>query len=163
MPEDSDCESDPLIETIINCDDWQKLDFEPIAKAQEIIKSVLKEFEDANGAIDVLLTDDGEIRELNKKWRNIDKPTNVLSFEHIGANDILGDIAISLSYCQKEAENQNKNLKNHFTHLLVHGTLHLLGYDHINEVEAQEMENLERDILAKMGISDPYILGDING
>lgn len=159
MPEGDDLDCDPLIEFIINCEDWHNLDFSPEEIGIDIINKILGEFENSNGSIDVLLTDDEEIRSLNKQWRNIDKPTNVLSFEHNQTNGILGDIAISLNYCINEAQIQGKNLKNHYIHLLVHGVLHLLGYDHIDEEEAQEMENIEKEILANMGIEDPYLIG----
>ena len=127
---------------------------------RNIIQTTLSEFEDASGAIDVLLCGSDRIQELNKQWRGKNTPTNVLSFEHLGGQ-MLGDIAIDIYTCEKEAIEQNKSLKNHITHLIIHGTLHLLGYDHINDEEAQEMESLEIEILEKMGINNPYEIADI--
>lgn len=161
MPEGESSDNiEPLIDIVINFDAWEKLDFNAEEIAKIAIKATLNEFDGEKGVIALLLTDDDEIQELNKLWRGHDKPTNVLSFEHVEGFGILGDIAISLSYCQREAFEQNKSLKNHFTHLLVHGVLHLLGYDHELADEANEMEDLEREILEKLGICDPYLIGN---
>ncbi len=112
-----------------------------------------------SGQFDLLLTNDEEIRVLNRDWRDKDKPTDVLSFP---SDDIafdagfLGDIAISHGVLARDAEEMGKTLKAHFSHLLVHGYLHLLGYDHHTDDEAAEMEGLERKILADLGLPDPY-------
>lgn len=119
--------------------------------------------------IGVRLSDDGAVRVLNRDYRNKDKPTNVLSFAALeSAEDadafmmapdmplMLGDIVIARETCAREAIEQNKSLKNHLVHLAVHGTLHLVGYDHMVDDEAEEMEELERQILAGLGIDDPY-------
>lgn len=106
----------------------------------------------------VLLTDDAEMKALNKEFRQKNAPTNVLSFP---APDMmhphLGDMALGFETCVREAKAQNKSLKDHVAHLSVHGVLHLLGYDHMNDAEAEEMEDLERQILKGLGITDPYI------
>lgn len=117
----------------------------------------------------VRLSDDASVRVLNRDYRNKDKPTNVLSFAALESVDdadafmmapdmplMLGDIVIARETCAREAVEQNKSLKNHLVHLAVHGTLHLVGYDHMVDDEAEEMESLERQILAGLGIEDPY-------
>jgi probable rRNA maturation factor len=105
----------------------------------------------------VLLTDDAEMKALNAQFRQKNAPTNVLSFPAPSLmKGHLGDIAMGLETCVSEALAQNKSLKDHVTHLSVHATLHLLGYDHIDDDEAVEMENLEREILEGMAIADPY-------
>jgi len=108
----------------------------------------------------VLLTDDAAVRRLNATWRGLDKPTNVLSFP-APANDpsgSLGDIAIAFETTAREAEAENKPFADHLSHLAVHGFLHLIGYDHDEDAEAQEMEALERRILEGLGVPDPYAL-----
>lgn len=105
--------------------------------------------------INVLLTGDKEIQEFNKNYRGKNKPTNVLSFE-TGDEFLLGDIVMSLATLKKEAKAQNISIEAHYAHLLCHGVLHLLGFDHIDEEEAREMEFFEIKILESMGISNPY-------
>jgi len=111
----------------------------------------------------VLFTDDAAIAEINAEWRGKDKPTNVLSFpapEDLPMPDgeprPLGDVVLARGVIRREAEEQGKSLQAHTVHLIVHGTLHLLGYDHENDEDAEEMEALETDILKGLGISDPY-------
>ena len=113
--------------------------------------------------ISVLLTDDKTVHTLNKAYRKIDKPTNVLSFAALDADDepvedpfLAGDIIIAFETTKREAEEGNKTFADHLYHLTVHGTLHLLGYDHIDEKDAEVMEALETKILAAAGIGDPY-------
>ena len=113
-------------------------------------------------AIAVALGDDGLLQALNRRYRGKDKPTNVLSFA-AGAPDRLGDIALSLPILRAEAREQGKTLKAHFQHLVVHGTLHLLGFDHEKPRLAARMEALERQILAGLGIADPYEIGAGSG
>jgi len=116
-----------------------------------------------SGEIFVLFTSDEEIRLMNHQWRDKDRPTNVLSFP--AATDMpcphgevppLGDVVLAYGTVAREATQQGKTLAHHTTHLIVHGVLHLLGYDHENDHEAEEMENEERLILARLGIADPY-------
>jgi probable rRNA maturation factor len=110
--------------------------------------------------LSIVLTDDAEQQELNREWRGIDKPTNVLSFPQIEpfgpVSGILGDIVLARETLEREAEELQKPFHHHFTHLVVHGFLHILGYDHIEERDALEMESLETRILATLGIPDPY-------
>lgn len=158
MPNE-DRQNNTPIEFIIEYDGWRDIGFNPIEFGNLIYNKIIQEFEDANGEICVLLADDEKLHELNKTWRFIDKPTNVLSFPHDGGGQILGDIAISLQTLQKEAIEQNKSLQDHFAHLLIHGILHLLGFDHINEDEAIEMETIEIELLESLNISNPYEMG----
>ena len=108
-----------------------------------------------NSEVSIILTNDKEIKKINHKYRNINKPTNVLSFE-LGDDVLLGDIYISLDTVAREAKQEKISLKNHTSHMVVHGVLHLLGYDHINNDDAIVMENKETKILSKMGIKNPY-------
>jgi probable rRNA maturation factor len=114
----------------------------------------------ATGAVTVLLSDDETVRELNARFRGKDRPTNVLSFPAaaIPGADIqpLGDIVLGFGVCADEARAQGKSLSDHLAHLTVHGVLHLLGRDHEDDVEAEAMEAEEREILAGLGVADPY-------
>ncbi|MGL5815835.1 MAG: rRNA maturation RNase YbeY [Aeromonas sp.] len=111
--------------------------------------------------VTVRLVDEAESRELNHSYRGKDKPTNVLSFPFEAPPGmelpLLGDLVICRQVVEAEAIEQNKPLMAHWAHMVVHGSLHLLGYDHIEDEEAEEMEQLERDILQEMGIPDPYL------
>lgn len=111
----------------------------------------------AAGEVSLLLTNDEEIQTLNRDWRGKDKPTDVLSFpaDPVDA-PFLGDIAISLGVCQKDAASREIALDQHLAHLLIHGFLHLLGHDHKDDTEAAEMESLEIAALASLGWPDPY-------
>jgi probable rRNA maturation factor len=114
----------------------------------------------------VLLCDDATMAELNARWRGLNHATNVLSFpatpavRAAAARVPLGDIAIAYETVACEAAEQGKAVADHVAHLVVHGFLHLLGYDHHRNDEAERMERLERDILARIGIADPYASGD---
>jgi probable rRNA maturation factor len=114
--------------------------------------------------LSVLLTDDAEIRALNAQWRQQDKPTNVLSFPAPSSGNmqprLLGDIVIAYETTAREAETEHKPFEHHLSHLTVHGFLHLLGYDHELDDEAETMERLEREILARLDIADPYATRD---
>jgi probable rRNA maturation factor len=120
----------------------------------------------ASGVMDdrsctLMLTTDESVQRLNLTFRQKDKPTNILSFP-AGDQDptYLGDMAMAFETCQREALSEGKAFRNHATHLLVHGLLHLLGYDHENDADAEEMEALEVKLLAKMGIENPYEMGE---
>jgi len=131
-----------------------------IAAAAEAVDADVRDAELA-----VMLTDDLGIRTLNSSWRGIDKPTNVLSFPALqprterqpgDAPRMLGDIAIAYETMRKEADDEQKPFDHHLSHLAVHGFLHLIGYDHEKEDEAEAMEALEQEILAQLGIPNPY-------
>jgi probable rRNA maturation factor len=108
----------------------------------------------------VLLTDDAAVQDLNARFRGKDVPTNVLSFPAAeSAHPHLGDVALAYGVCAREANAQGKTLAHHLSHLVVHGVLHLLGYDHLAEGEAEAMEALERAVLAGRGVADPYADG----
>lgn len=156
----------PATEVLISADCWQN---EPGACAviQRAIATAA-ETVDANvgGAeIAVMLTDDSGIRGLNRDFRGIDKPTNVLSFPaprpgrgsgNGALPHSLGDIAIAYETMRKEADDESKAFDHHLSHVAVHGFLHLIGYDHETDEDADAMEALETEILAHLGIPDPY-------
>ena len=107
-------------------------------------------------AVAVALADDQAVRKLNAVHRGKDKPTNVLSYPS-AERGFLGDVVLARQTVQREARSQRKRLADHVAHLVVHGTLHLLGYDHeTGEDDAERMEALERRILSRLGVSDPY-------
>jgi probable rRNA maturation factor len=113
----------------------------------------------------VTFCDDEEIRALNAEWRDKDKPTNVLSFPTPGAlaaRPLLGDIVIAYETVAREAVEQEKTFRDHTAHMVIHGFLHLLGYDHETSVEADAMEGLERRIASRLGLRDPYA-GEADG
>jgi probable rRNA maturation factor len=156
----------PITEVLVVAGCWQtEPDAEAvidraIATAAEIVNADLGEAELA-----VMLTDDAGIRTLNSNWRGIDKPTNVLSFPALpptgagGPDDaprMLGDIAIAYETTRREADDEQKPFDHHLSHLAVHGFLHLIGYDHETDNDAEAMETLEAEILAQLGIPDPY-------
>ncbi|NTJ64779.1 rRNA maturation RNase YbeY [Agrobacterium rhizogenes] len=112
--------------------------------------------------LSLVFTDDASIREINAEWRSQDKATNVLSFPAFPLEPggkpgpMLGDIIIARETVEREAVDLEKSFDEHLTHLMVHGFLHLFGYDHMNNSEAERMEGLETRILASLGLSDPY-------
>jgi len=114
----------------------------------------------ARGAASVLLTTDAAMQALNRHWRGLDKPTNVLSFPAADtAGGLLGDIALGLGVVTGEAQAQGKPFASHVAHMLVHGFLHLLGHDHEAQDQGDAMEARERAILAELGYADPYRAG----
>ena len=109
------------------------------------------------GDVVVLLTDDAAVQEINARFRDRDQPTNVLSFPAAeSAAPHLGDLMLAHGVCAAEAAAQGKTLADHLTHLTIHGVLHLLGRDHVDEAEAEAMEAEERTLLASLGVADPY-------
>jgi probable rRNA maturation factor len=127
------------------------------------LEQFLPEFQQTS-ELTVRIVDEAESRELNHNYRDKDKPTNVLSFpfevpEHLPEEidfPLLGDLVICAQVVNREAQEQNKSTEAHWAHMLLHGCLHLLGYDHIDDNEAEEMESLEIKILQKMGFENPY-------
>jgi probable rRNA maturation factor len=113
--------------------------------------------------VSVRIVDEAEMRALNRKYRDQDKPTNVLAFPAGDAGFalpgeilLLGDVVVCAVVVAREADEQGKSLEHHWAHMLVHGTLHLLGHDHVGDEQAEAMEALERRILDEFGIADPY-------
>jgi probable rRNA maturation factor len=156
----------PITEVLVVADCWHD---EPEAEAviQRAIAAAAEAVDQEVGEAElaVMLTDDAGIRTLNSNWRGIDKPTNVLSFPALqpagpstagDAPRMLGDIAIAYQTMRKEADQEQKPFDHHLSHLAVHGFLHLIGYDHENDDDAEAMEALEAEILAQLGIPNPY-------
>ena len=121
--------------------------------------------------LSIRLAGDAEVHALNSQWRGKDKPTNVLSFPMVEADQLaeggvagpelmLGDIILARGVCAAEAGEKSIPLESHAAHLMIHGTLHLLGYDHLDEAAAADMEERERRALARLGIADPYRVED---
>ncbi|GAA3843622.1 rRNA maturation RNase YbeY [[Pseudomonas] carboxydohydrogena] len=157
----------PTADILIAADCWQEqLDAEEVVQRAIAAAAALVELPAEDTEVAVMLADDARVRELNKEWRGQDKATNVLSFpaaQPPGATPqplMLGDIAIAYETTRLEAETEGKPFQNHLSHLAIHGFLHLLGYDHLDDTEAEEMEGLEREILASLGIADPYLIND---
>jgi probable rRNA maturation factor len=156
----------PMTEVLVTADCWREV---PDAEAM-ILRAITAAAATIDAELDgvelaVMLTDDAGIRTLNKNWRGIDKPTNVLSFPALQPSApprdddpprMLGDIAIAYETLRREADEEAKPFDHHLSHLAVHGFLHLIGYDHETDEEAEVMEALEREILAQLGIPDPY-------
>jgi len=116
--------------------------------------------------ISIHVIDEKESSSLNHTWRNKEGPTNVLSFpadlpEGVPIS-LLGDLAVCAPVIEKEASEQAKSLEAHWAHIIIHGTLHLFGYDHVDESEAEEMESMEIDIMKRLGFSNPYNIDVIN-
>ena len=143
----------PEIDITINSEEWPK-DIHPvIIKAAQTILRESGYKKDAE--LSIVLADDAFIHELNKTWRNQDKPTNVLSFPQ-DSETMLGDVVMAHETIAREAAEQDKNFNDHVTHMTMHGILHLLGFDHESEQEAQKMESLEIKALASLGVKNPY-------
>ncbi|MEP9377493.1 rRNA maturation RNase YbeY [Aquabacter sp. CN5-332] len=154
------------VDVLIEADGWAVLP-EAGTLAERAVRAALLEAAEMEPGeafeMSVTLTDDARIRILNRDWRGKDKPTNVLSFPAADVPDDvtpvpLGDVIVALETVEAEAKDEDKRLADHFVHLVVHGTLHLLGFDHEDEDEAEEMEDTERRILQGLGISDPYAM-----
>ncbi len=140
----------------------EPLDFAELA--QRAVDQCLMELgmPKAETELSIVLMDDETIRGLNDKWRGQAKPTNVLSFPAIeldrGAipGPLLGDIVLSIDTTAREAIDNGISFSDHISHLVIHGLLHLLGYDHENDADAEQMESIEKVVLEQMGIKDPY-------
>ena len=150
-----------MIEIEIGAPDWTAALPDAEALAQRAAAAALSQEGAAGEGVAVLLTDDAAVQALNARFRQKDGPTNVLSFPapH-NPEKHLGDLALAFGVCAREAAEQGKPLAHHLQHLVVHGVLHLLGYDHMSEDEAEAMEGLERAVLAGLGVPDPYVAGE---
>jgi probable rRNA maturation factor len=116
------------------------------------------------GEVSILLSDDSSVREFNRQWRGLDKPTNVLSFpapKSPAAEGLLGDIVIAYETLQRECEDEDRDFLHHLAHLSVHGFLHLIGYDHQTDAQAEAMEGLESKIMTSMNMPDPWFNRDL--
>ncbi len=147
------------IDIAVEAEGWKK-----IPGAENIAhRAAAAAFHDAGiteGEVSLLLADDARIREMNKRFRGKDQPTNVLSFSSFEKSSdgarFFGDIAIAFETVTREAADEGKSVEAHLSHLTVHGVLHLLGLDHESERDAESMESLETKILATLGFPDPY-------
>lgn len=149
------------IEIAVECDEWGRRDLLD-ALVAESLQAVLDETGERlrEGAeVSFLFGDDARIRDLNRQFRGKDQPTNVLSFpgpEPLESALFLGDIALAFETIGCEAREQGKSLQDHSRHMIVHGFLHLLGYDHEDDAEADEMEAVEIRVLRALGVENPY-------
>jgi probable rRNA maturation factor len=162
------------IESIIESDRWEPHDFEMLAARAVAAVLVVCDLDPDACEVTVMACDDARIAELNAAFRGKAQPTNVLSWPatdlsatrpggiparpqpDVTGEIVLGDIAIAFETCAREADAAGKPMSDHVTHLIVHGLLHLLGYDHIRDPDATLMERLEVDILGRLGLDDPY-------
>ena len=140
---------------------WRVTGLRPVETARKAARAALGAAETAySPEVAVALSDDAELRELNRIWRGKDRPTNVLAFPGgsapVGGRLPLGDVILAFETVAQEAEAVDLALSDHLSHLVVHGVLHLLGYDHEKPAEARRMEDLEVRVLAGLGIADPY-------
>lgn len=158
----------PAIDVTVACPSWLQLDFDPVRLAKDIAPlvcdvSALQPFTgNADLELSILLADNLTVRTLNREYRGKDKPTNVLSFPGTMEDQpdapvvSLGDIVLARETIIDEAVKEGKTVRDHFTHLLIHGILHLHGYDHEEDGDAEIMQSLEISILRSMGIENPY-------
>ena len=146
-----------MIDLEIEDPSWLAAEPDAEALALAVAQATLAHIDFTEGAVTLLLTDDQTVRELNARFRQKDVATNVLSFPAPqNPERHLGDVALAYGVCAREAVEQGKPLAHHLQHLVAHGVLHLVGYDHETDAEADQMEGLERVILAGLGVPDPY-------
>ena len=155
-----------MTEVLVVADCWQnEPDAESVIQRAIAVAAESIDADVSDAELAVMLTDDAGIRTLNSNWRGIDKPTNVLSFPALqpegarkpgDAPRMLGDIAIAYETTRREADEEGKPFPHHLSHLAIHGFLHLIGFDHENDADAEAMESLETEILQQLGIPDPY-------
>jgi probable rRNA maturation factor len=155
----------PAVDVLVQSPLWRAAP-ESEAMIHRAIATAAAMLSTGGGELAIVLGDDSAIRLLNRDWRGIDKPTNVLSFPAKAAGGRgapqapLGDIVIAYETTAEQAEAEGKPFLHHLAHLAIHGFLHLLGHDHQNDQDADAMEALERRILAQLGIPDPYLARD---
>ena len=145
-----------MIDVMIEDPAWETAEPRAAALAEIAAAATLEHERAAPGDLAILLAGDARLAALNAAFRGKDAPTNVLSFPAAESAGGLGDIALAFGVCAREAAEQGKSLGHHLQHLTAHGVLHLLGYDHESDGEADEMEAKERAILAGLGVADPY-------
>jgi probable rRNA maturation factor len=156
------------VETDVSADWDSRTDWEALARrAVHAAVAASRHSGLCDNEVSVKFTSDEEVRALNAIWRGKDKPTNVLSFpmaaeSELASAQLLGDIALAHGVCAGEAAEKGVGIETHAAHLVVHGTLHLLGYDHeTSAADAEEMEEAERRALASIGIADPYHVSEV--
>jgi probable rRNA maturation factor len=157
--------SAPSIDIRIDSPQWEG---QPLAErtVRDAIAAAAAALATTDGEVSVVLTNDAEIKKLNRDWRGVDEPTNVLSFpapktKSTGGAKLLGDIVVAYETLTRECDAQGKVFLHHLSHLTVHGFLHLIGYDHQNDSDAEEMEGLESKIMSAMKLPDPYLARDL--
>ena len=156
----------PSIDIQIQSPLW---DAQPLAAqtVRDAIAAAAATLSTADNEVSILLTDDKAIRLLNREWRGIDKPTNVLSFPAATTKasvrmPLFGDIVMAYETLKQECDDEDRIFLHHLAHLTVHGFLHLIGYDHQVEAQAEEMEGLESKIMTRMQMPDPHLARDLN-
>jgi len=145
---------------------WSSVNFDVTRLCRSAAAEAIAAVQETSNEVEisVVLADDAFVRELNRTWRNMDAPTNVLAFPcsggdecaGVGAEQLLGDVIVAFQTTQREALELHLPLEHHVAHLIIHGVLHLLGYDHIDDNDAVIMEKLEIEALARLGIGNPY-------
>ncbi len=150
-----------LLEISAPCVLWRRLHRARALARDTIAACVAESGFDARSELCLRLTDDAEVQKLNARWRGFDRPTNVLSFPAAPAKlataaSVLGDILLAYETVAREAEEADASFADHYRHLVAHGFLHLIGYDHRTDEEAERMEDLEKRVLARLGVADPY-------
>jgi probable rRNA maturation factor len=156
----------PSIDIQIQSPLW---DAQPLAAqtVRDAIAAAAATLSTADNEVSILLTDDKAIRLLNREWRGIDKPTNVLSFPAATTKasvrmPLFGDIVMAYETLKRECDDEDRIFLHHLAHLTVHGFLHLIGYDHQVEAQAEEMEGFESKIMTRMQMPDPHLARDLN-
>jgi probable rRNA maturation factor len=154
----------PLVDVLVQSPLWEQRP-SAVQTVETAIAAAAAHIAAPPREVAVLLTDDESIRALNRDWRKIDKPTNVLSFPAAQTAQLdvphLGDIVVAYETLARECADENKEFTHHLAHLSVHGFLHLMGYDHETDSGADAMERLESAILARLGVPDPYVARDL--
>jgi probable rRNA maturation factor len=156
--------STPIIDVLTESPLWEK-EPQAVPVVERAIAAAAQAIDAPLGEVVVMLADDETVRSLNRDWRKVDKPTNVLSFPAGKTPGIeptmLGDIVIAYETLARECEQEDRVFLHHLAHLAVHGFLHLMGYDHQNDSDAEAMEQLETAILARLDMPDPYLARDL--
>ncbi len=145
------------VEVAEQAGDWS--DIQAKRAVQALVPIVSRRCPWAEGIVTIALAEDDLVHDLNRRYRRVDRPTNVLSFpsgEATGPESELGDVVLAVETLRREAEAESRSLDQHFAHLALHGLLHILGYDHERDADAVTMETMETEILAELGIPDPY-------
>ena len=149
----------PAIDILVQSPLWSD---QPLAEhtVREAIAAASTTISTKNGEVSIILADDLAVRALNRQWRGVDKPTNVLSFPAKGIEGgprLFGDIVMAYETLKRECDNEGRVFLHHLAHLTIHGFLHLMGYDHSVDAEAEEMEGLESKIMMRMSLPDPWL------